>query len=148
MAYTLQALITEEAAARMASPAAAFVVSLPQGKAMIPLSGPMREMHGIPFLPLTDEGHEDVPKSIADIVFPMAKIANVAYVEAEFFGGNGTQACVTWGPTSTASQVFVDTHAINKALQFLGVRKGDHHDEFDAMGLGRHRSTEDWEDAA
>jgi hypothetical protein len=145
MAYTLQALITDEAAARTAAPTAAVVVPLPQGKVLIPLSDRMREIHDIPFLPLTDDGQENVPRSIEDVAKPIAKTAKIAYVEAEFFGGDGTQACVTWGPADTASRVVVDGSAINTALQFLGVNKGEHHDEFDAVGLGRHRSTEDWE---
>lgn len=33
---------------------------------------------------------------------------------------------------------------ISQALRRLGVVKGDHVDEFDAIGLGRHRDTDDW----
>jgi len=68
----------------------------------------------------------------------------VAYVETEFFAGDGTQACVTWDATPRASQPLVDAGAINAALRFLGVNVGDHHDEFDALGLGRHKTTEEW----
>ncbi|MFJ8909918.1 hypothetical protein [Amycolatopsis sp. NPDC102389] len=31
-----------------------------------------------------------------------------------------------------------------EALRRLGVLKGDHFDEFDAVGLGRHRNNDDW----
>ncbi len=33
---------------------------------------------------------------------------------------------------------------ISRALRRLGVTKGVHQDEFDAVGLGRHRDTEHW----
>ena len=33
---------------------------------------------------------------------------------------------------------------ISQALRALGVRRGTHFDEFDAVGLGRCRDTEDW----
>ncbi|MGI8333634.1 hypothetical protein ACRYCC_27105 [Actinomadura scrupuli] len=33
---------------------------------------------------------------------------------------------------------------ISQALRRLGVTKGNHHDEFDAVGLGRYRRTEAW----
>jgi hypothetical protein len=33
---------------------------------------------------------------------------------------------------------------IAQALAHLGVRRGDHVDEFAAAGLGQHRDTEDW----
>ena len=150
MAYTLQALIADEAVIRTAVPTDAVVVRLPQGKAMIPLSNRMREDHDIPFLPLTDEATAAVavPESIAIIAESVAKAGKVAYVEAEFFGGDGTQACVTWGGTGQGSKPVVNVGAINTALRFLGVQVGDHHDEFDALGLGRHRGTEDWEHLA
>lgn len=144
MAYTLQALIADEAVISAALPTAAVLVRLPQGKAMIPLSDEMREAHDIPFLPLTDDGAQEVPDGIKAIAEAIAKIGRVVYVEAEFFGGDGTQACVTWDATLQASQPLVDTGAINTALRFLGVTVGDHHDEFDALGLGRHRGTESW----
>jgi hypothetical protein len=144
MAYTLQALIADEAAIGTAVPPGAIVVALPQGKAMIPLTDRMREAHDIPFLPLTDEGIGAVPAGIAAIAESIAKASRAAYVEAEFFAGVGTQACVTWDTTGQASEPLVDAHAINTALRFLGVRVGDHHDEFDALGLGRQRETEGW----
>ncbi|MFJ5991187.1 hypothetical protein [Lentzea sp. NPDC092896] len=36
-----------------------------------------------------------------------------------------------------------DVSPISRTLRRLGVAKGEHHDEFDAAGLGRHRDTED-----
>jgi hypothetical protein len=144
MSYTLQALIADEVAIRKTAPPDAIVVPLPQGKAMIPFSDELREAYDISFLPLTDEGAPEVPGGIAAIAEAIAKAGRVAYVEAEFFGGDGTQACVTWDATPRASQPLVDAGAINAALRFLGVNVGDHHDEFDALGLGRHRTTEEW----
>jgi hypothetical protein len=148
MAYTLQALIADEAVISAAVPTAAVLVRLPQGKAMIPLSDEMRETHDIPCLPLTDEGAAELPDGITAVAEAIAKAGRVVYVEAEFFGGDGTQACVTWDATLQASQPLVGTSAINTALRFLGVTVGDHHDEFDALGLGRHRATDDWEGMA
>lgn len=145
MAYTLQALIGDESVMSSVVPTAGVLVRLPQGKAMIPLSEKMRDAHGIPFLPLTDEGAEEVPGGISAIAEAIAKAGRVVYVEAEFFGGDGTQACATWDPTLQASQPLVDAGAINTALHFLGVQVGDHRDEFEALGLGRQRATEDWE---
>jgi hypothetical protein len=144
MAYDLQALIADEATIRTAVPAGAVVIRLPQGKAMIPVSDQVREVHDIPFLPLTDEGITEVPDGIATMGEAIARAGRVAYVEAEFFGGVGTQACVTWDASRIPSQPLVDVHAINTALRFLGVVIGDHHDEFDALGLGNCRGTDEW----
>ena len=38
----------------------------------------------------------------------------------------------------------VDRGAINVALKFLGAEAGESFDEFEAVGLGRHRNTDDW----
>ncbi len=78
----------------------------------------------------------------------------VAYVEAELFGGLGTQSAQVW---QGGEVVFGPLHQdeddpapeagspISQALRQLGVVKGDHDfDEFDAVGLGRHRETDDW----
>jgi hypothetical protein len=146
MAYTLQAIIGDIAVLQAESPANATVVVLPQGKAMIPLTQRLFAKNEFPSLPLTDEGCAAVlPRSIDGFVAPFIGRGKFAYVEAEFFGGVGTQAIVTWDDKGNASLPLVDAHAINKALRFLGVQIGDHHDEFNALGLGKHRSTGEWE---
>ena len=80
--------------------------------------------------------------------------APVAYLEAETFGGTGTQAMVLWrdgevwlGPVTTratAARASAEDGAVNQALRHLGVGRPGAIDEFDALGLGRHRHTEDW----
>lgn len=80
--------------------------------------------------------------------------APVAYLEAETFGGTGTQAMVLWrdgevwlGPVTTratAARESAEDGAVNQALRHLGVGRPGAIDEFDALGLGRHRHTEDW----
>lgn len=113
MAYTLQALIADEAVLATAVPTDAVVVRLPQGKAMIPLSETMRERHGIPFLPLTNEGLSPVvPEGVVSIAEAITKAGKVVYVEAEFFGAGRTQACVTWDAVGQASSPLVDGSAI------------------------------------
>ena len=82
---------------------------------------------------------------------------DVAYLEADIFGGTGTQATVLWrngevclGPVSgefTATAPHPSSSRqwpFNQALRELGVDRGDAFDEFDAVGLGRWRHTEDW----
>ncbi|MEV7551527.1 hypothetical protein AB0N89_18040 [Amycolatopsis sp. NPDC089917] len=79
----------------------------------------------------------------------------VAYLEAEYFGGVGMQNAQVWdGGQVVLGPLHLEENQptppggspISQALRFLGVDKGDHHDEFDAIGLGRHRDTGDWLD--
>ena len=82
--------------------------------------------------------------------------APLAYVETEYFGGAGFQGAVVWangqmifGPALTGDGEDFQTDdlpdgAINIALRKLGVLRGNSHDEFDAIGLGKHRDNESW----
>jgi hypothetical protein len=70
----------------------------------------------------------------------------VAYVEAEFFGGVGSQQAALWdGGRLTLGPLAADgSGPIAQVLTRLGVSREGHHDEFDTVGLGEHRHTEDW----
>ena len=78
----------------------------------------------------------------------------LAYVETNYQGGPGEQSAIVWaggrivfGPATTDTgepRTPLLEGAINRALRHLGVERGDVIDEFDALGLGRHRLNEDW----
>ena len=94
-----------------------------------------------------------VPATFARALAACSASGPVAYVEAEFFGGPGEQAAQVWdggeavlGPLRLGEdEPFPqDGSPISQALRRLGVAKDNHYDEFDAVGLGRHRDTEDW----
>lgn len=119
-------------------------------------------------LPMTDEYHDAIaisgapkidafwraPAGFAHALIACSATGSVAYVEAEYFGGTGTQAAQVWlagkvtlGPLShDGNEPFSATEPspISQALRQLGAVAGGHFDEFGAVGLGRHRDTEDW----
>jgi hypothetical protein len=79
--------------------------------------------------------------------------AGIGYLETEYFGGVGEQSAVLWqngalalGPLSMSADSGVvgrrprSLWPVNAVLRGLGVRAGDHDDEFDALGLGSYRS--------
>jgi hypothetical protein len=77
----------------------------------------------------------------------------VGYVEAEFFGGVGSQRAVLWGagelvlgPLHVNEEAPVDPTGspISQVLKRLGIERAGYRDEFEAVGLDRHRETEDW----
>jgi hypothetical protein len=89
-----------------------------------------------------------------EIAQAVAGTARVIYIEAEFFGGTGSQAAVGWqggvvrfGPRRTQTPtedregytVVLDPYkmAINVALRWLGVTRSERPDEFDTVGIGR-----------
>jgi hypothetical protein len=66
------------------------------------------------------------------------------YIEAFFFGGQGTQACSLWNMGIMLGEPTVGLQSINLALRFLGAIREDSSDEFDALKLGKFRKIEDW----
>ena len=56
------------------------------------------------------------------------------------------QVCL--GPVTTQGWVQEPSNSaqwpFSRALRELGVARGDAFDEFDAVGLGKYRNTEDW----
>lgn len=126
--------------------------------------------HGLGLMPMTDDlfdelsqGHDPDPRFVSCQRFPpgfdtmlaaWSTVDPVAYVEADYFGGVGSQFAAVW---QHASLVLGPLHKtedepapppgmspISQALRRLGVSAEGHHDEFAAVGLGRHRWTHHW----
>jgi len=125
---------------------------------------------GFGFLPVTDrlaDDREAVPfEDLERLTTRLCRWAEeesclfpLAYVETEYFGGHGWQAAVAWvggravfGPLRTPdlreasklAPIPLRQRAINQAVRHVGVDRGAALDEFEALGLGRHRSNEAW----
>lgn len=119
-----------------------------------------RLAQGFVILPLTDEAileigtdHVSVRREnftrftdgVLDLARELSQAGAVAYVETDYFGGVGAQSAAAWrsgrevlAPASGGS----DT--VNAALRTIGVCAAAPADEFDAIGLGRHRHNEEW----
>ncbi|GAA2807179.1 hypothetical protein [Crossiella cryophila] len=140
---------------------------------LLALVGPVAEAHAVPLgqdlflLPVSYEfikaatipGAAELavfwraPLGFGAALAACSALGPVAFVEAEIFGGAGTQTAQVWdggqvvlGPVHLAEKEESGPlgSPISQALRHLGVVKGEHHDEFAAVGLGRHRSTEQW----
>ena len=97
-------------------------------------------------------GVEHLTDNAANAAAALSVDRRVVYVDAEFFGGEGTQSAVGWergqiafGPRLTATpgedaegyEVVPPEGdmAINEALRWLGVQASPGQDEFDTLGL-------------
>jgi hypothetical protein len=144
MGYTLQAIVGHTTVLEGVH-GDLPLVALGEGMAMIPLSESIRSgVGGIPFLPFTDEGIEFIPKALEELCKRLSAAGRVAYLEAELFGGDGTQAMFLLDHELLVQGPVVAPDAINQALRALGVHIHHHRDEFEAVGLGRHRNVESW----
>ncbi|MEV6969845.1 hypothetical protein AB0M47_32490 [Hamadaea sp. NPDC051192] len=128
------------------------VVELAQGMALMPMTGVLHDR-------LTVLGHDDklgffmLPGGFAKTLAGWSADGAIAYVEADFFGGTGSQSAVVWqhgalafGPLHrpAGEQHAGEPSPISQALRHLGVRRGRHADEFAAAGLDRHRDHGGW----
>ncbi len=100
--------------------------------------------------PQFSERFQHLTPNLAAAASTASAIGDVGYVEANFFGADGNQACVVW---RDGGVVFGPFHAdddepptpplhdwpINQALRFFGVKAQPGHDEFDTVNLGRFR---------
>jgi hypothetical protein len=144
-------------------------VRLPRGFVLVPVTN---EVHDLFAPPLWRRGRTPPPSALPpypelfELSPALAAWARevsvdgpIAYLEADLFGGAGSHAAIVWsdgeivlGPLRTENKwegaEFVGPptreNAFNRALRHLGVVPGDTEDEFDALTLGRHRSTDDW----
>ena len=144
MAYTLQAIVAKSEAFSLPLPQGLQVIRLHGGVDMLPLGAQALKIHGISFCALTGEGEEELPQTLVKLCERLSKRCVLAYIEAEFFGGAGAQAHVLFSEGKAVGQPVVSGSAINDALRFLGVAKEEAHDEFDSVGLGQYRDTNEW----
>jgi hypothetical protein len=146
MAYVLSGLIARRET--LATAVGLVVVELPAGMALAPLARPFWEERGVASLPLIDamEDGADVGEAfwrVAEMFAQLSMQSPIAYVEAEFWAGEGTQASVVWREGKAAREPLYAPNAISRTLKEIGVRALGS-DEFDALDLGRHRSVEHW----
>ena len=155
MSYELRALVSRyDATDGAARAAGCHTVRLPQGYGLVPVTSDVFDRLGGGEVRPFGDAFWFLSSGIAALARQASMTAPVAYLEAETFGGTGTQAMMLWrdgevwvGPATTqatAARQSAEDWAVNRALRHLGVERLGAVDEFDALGLGRHRHTEDW----
>jgi len=100
-------------------------------------------------------GGERPQQGVVDLLVRLSRHSRAVYIEAEFFGGIGAQAAISYelgvesfGPLRTppgeefagASELAGGDWAINAALEWLGVRSDGPEDRFAAVGLTSFRA--------
>ena len=154
MGYYLQAVVATEPVLRTLADSieGACVVPLGQHLSLLPMTDAL-------FDAVTAAGTADLngfwkaPAGFGSALAACSVNGPVAYVEADYFGGRGTQSAQVWergqvvlGPvhSTEGEPAPADGSPISQALRRLGAVRGEYFDEFDAVGFGRHRETDDW----
>jgi hypothetical protein len=126
----------------------ARLVILPQGFALIPVTGELREELIEAFAEDLASPHGELVRlstALERAVCDASHGARLAYIETDYFGGRGTQGAIGWengevacGPLSSSPNVW----PINTALAWMGAAAHTESDEFDALHLGNYRDTD------
>lgn len=74
----------------------------------------------------------------------LSREAETAYVETEYLGGEGFERAAVWSHGLIALGPLDGAGSINQALRAMGVEAPPGQEEFELVGLGRHRSLEEW----
>lgn len=85
---------------------------------------------------LTENIEVELLKQIGDI--------KLAYIEADYFGGEGGQIAIIWEEQKRIYLSEWGDWEINKVLKDFGIIAKDGKDEFDTVGLGQNRRTNEW----
>lgn len=144
MSYSIQAFVALQGTFNADPSNGLAVIRLDNGVEIIPIGSTTRKLYGIPFLPLTDGGDEELPPVLLELYLTLGSKRPAAYVEAEYYGGSGAQAHVLISQNGADASVNVSDNAINDALAWLGVQPYDGKDGFDTVGLDKHRETDAW----
>ncbi|MCI0708858.1 MAG: pentapeptide repeat-containing protein [Chloroflexi bacterium] len=92
-------------------------------------------------------------KKMADFAERLSNDNAVAYIEAQYFGGNGSQSAIVWQDgmmifahpdNGVVARVPGRLGPINSALRLLDARTEAGNDEFETVGLGAFRHNDDW----
>jgi hypothetical protein len=147
MAYFLEALVFRavgiEAAGLPAEPAR--IVPLSPQIALVPLTDEVLEAARSGDSPARDGTFAaPLPPRIETWARRQSQRSPVGYIVAEYFGGDGGQFSIVWSGGEIVLGPLRQSDAINQALRLLGIASADGLDEFDTIGLGRHRHTHEW----
>ncbi|MFN2451697.1 MAG: hypothetical protein ABR541_05025 [Candidatus Dormibacteria bacterium] len=158
MPCALEALVAAPAVLRqlVARAPSAQVVRLDPSLSLVPLTDELFDE----LASATGQTHDDAfakfPPGLDPVLAELSRTAPIAYVEANYFGGMGSQAAALWqggdlryGPERIDDDVVdprpISERPVNRALRRLGVRVDpDALDEWDTVRLSRHADSEDW----
>ena len=108
-----------------------------------------------PYLLISPPGRSECSAELADglqaLAIELSQDCPVAYVTTFYFGGQGGQNALVWdkgrlrfSPATRGYNQGWPNSPISQALRMIGVVAERGMDEFDTLGLGKHRETHQW----
>lgn len=147
--YSLYAILgrTDELEPKPRSFDAARCVRLGAALSMVPLSetliGEIQATSGSGG-PREAEAFEFLTPGVEAWARALSVDCEVAYVETEYVAGEGFERAGVWSHGKLVLGPLEGAGSINQALRALGVRSAAGIEEFELVGLSRHRCLDDW----
>ncbi|MCF6406742.1 hypothetical protein L3C95_27845 [Chitinophaga filiformis] len=120
------------------------LVNLGQDISLIPLTEDLFDQINELDTAESIRGFEYLTDTIELSILRIIKGKPLAYVEVEYFGGEGGQTGIIWKDGKRNAELTYGQDVVNIVLRSFGVIAERNKDEFDTLGFGRHRNTQDW----
>jgi hypothetical protein len=125
------------------------VIDLPEGLGLVPLSEALMREVQERWPAAEGSGRisgvfEFMTPSLERWVQELSRGGVIGYIETEYFGGEGFERSAVFRDSNVVLGPLDGAGAVNRALRALGVVAKPGQEEFDVVGLGRHRSLEEW----
>lgn len=91
------------------------------------------------------EGFEYLTINVERKVLEYLQNSEFAYVEADYWGGEGSQSAIVWRKGERIMEIKQKQNAINSILHHFGVVAKKKKDEFDTLQFGKLRSDRGWD---
>ncbi|TGM88710.1 hypothetical protein [Leptospira licerasiae] len=115
----------------------AFIIELPNEFLMIPLKSDFLKKINI-------ANDENLESNMIQWLSIKSNNSTFALISAEFFGGVGGQTAWLFENGLIIKDFPFQPNAINNVLELLGLERSMTEDQFDLIGLSKHRDTENW----
>jgi hypothetical protein len=150
MGYYLQAFICRQPDQSLLTEKfnKAVYVDLGQGLALIPLTEELfDQITNFCSSPSVDK-FEYMTENLEQKLLDAISDRKFAYVEAEYFGGEGGQMAIIWNNNRRERVLPFGQDKINEVLKSFGVAAKEGQDEFVTLGFGLRRNTREWTEDA
>jgi hypothetical protein len=136
----------------------AIVCPLVQGFSLLPITEDLAKELAVNQSETKASPGEPIPdlsNGVRALAIDISHDTPVAYIATFYFGGQGGQEAAVWdkgnlqfSPTTQGHSQGWPNSSISQALRLIGVVTEQGMDEFDTVGLGKHRKTHQWAESA
>jgi len=132
----------------------AILCPLAQSFALLPVTEALAKelvAHRTEAKAAADKPIQQISDALQNLAVDISRSSPVVYINTYYFGGRGGQDALVWdkgslmfSPTTQGYNQVWPNSPISQALRIIGVVAEPGMDEFDTVGLGRHRETHRW----